>query len=284
VTERARPDEAAEPPTAQELARLARRLARERTAREEAEAIAERVTSDLYGALQALTAVNASLRDFVAVAAHDLRAPLTSVLGYAGLLRERWDQLGDAARREFIEGIQRSGRHLERLVDDLLTISRIEAGALHTHAEAMELRAVIDLAIESAARNTPVELEVGPDLVVLADPDHVRRVLVNYVSNAVKYGAPPVELRAEAVDGWIDVHVSDHGEGVPEEFVPRLFDRFARAEEVRAKGLEGTGLGLAIVRGLARANGGDAWYERHGTDGACFVLRMPRSAAEGVGV
>lgn len=286
MTDATRPDEPGQPAasTGPDPARLARRLARERAARQEAEAIAERVTGELYGALQELTAVNASLRDFVAVAAHDLRAPLTGVLGYAGLLRERWDRLGDDTKREFTDGIERAGRQLERLVDDLLTISRIEAGALQTRAEAMELRAVVDLAIESAARNTSVELEVGPDLVVLADPDHVRRVLVNYVSNAVKYGAPPVELRAEPVDGWIDVHVSDHGEGVPEEFVPRLFDRFARAEEVRSKGLEGTGLGLAIVRGLARANGGDAWYERHGSEGACFVLRVPRSAPEVAGV
>jgi len=266
--------------SAQDPVRLARRLERERAARQEAEAIAERVTGELYGALQELTAVNASLRDFVAVAAHDLRAPLTRVLGYASLLRKRWDSLKADHRRDFIDGIERGGRQLERLVDDLLTISSIEAGALHTRAEAMELRAVVDLAIESAARNTPVKLEVGSDLVVFADPDHVRRVLVNYLSNAVKYGAPPLELRAKSVNGWIDVRVSDQGEGVPDEFVPRLFDRFARAEDARSKGLEGTGLGLAIARGLARTNGGDAWYERHGSGGACFVLRVPQTTLD----
>lgn len=267
--------------SAQDPVRLARRLERERAARQEAEAIAERVTGELYGALQELTAVNESLRDFVAVAAHDLRAPLTGVLGFTSLLRERWDRLDDDQRREFIDGIERAGRQLERLVDDLMTISRIEAGELHTRAEAIELRAVVDLAIESAARNTPVELEVGSDLVVVADPDHVRRALVNYLSNAVKYGAPPVELRAEPVDGWIDVHVTDHGEGVPDEFAPRLFDRFARAEGARSNGVAGTGLGLAIVRGLAQANGGDAWYEQHGSAGACFVLRVPGPTLEG---
>ncbi|HEX9889695.1 MAG TPA: HAMP domain-containing sensor histidine kinase [Nitriliruptorales bacterium] len=260
--------------------RLRRRLDRERAARHEAEAIAERVTSDLYAALQELTGLNASLRDFVAVAAHDLRAPLTSILGFTALMRRDWDRHDDASREGFLVAIERSGQHLKRLTEDLLTISSIEANALATHVQEVQLRPVVEHTLAGLA-DTPVELDVSPQLIVLADPDHLERALTNYLSNAVKYGAPPFALRAQALDASVDVRVSDCGAGVPADFVPRLFDRFARADEARRSGVGGTGLGLAIVRGLARSNGGDAWYETRDPNGACFVLRVPRPIAAG---
>lgn len=255
--------------------RLRRRLERERAARHEAEAIAERVTADLYATMQELTGLNASLRDFVAVAAHDLRAPLTSILGFTALLRRDGDRLDEARRREFLVAIERSGQHLQRLTEDLLTISSIEANALATDVQEVELRPVVEHTLAGLA-DMRVEVDVNPQLVVLADPDHLERALTNYLSNAVKYGAPPFGLRAQAHDASVDVRVSDSGTGVPADFVPRLFDRFARAEEARSSDVGGTGLGLAIVRGLARSNGGDAWYETHDPEGACFVLRVPR--------
>jgi signal transduction histidine kinase len=96
-------------------------------------------------------------------------------------------------------------------------------------------------------------------------------MLTNYVANALKYGGPPIRIEAREADGVVEIFVRDRGTGVPEEFVPRLFERFAQAGTKEG----GTGLGLSIVRGLARAQGGEAWYEPDPSGGACFGVRLP---------
>lgn len=270
---------------------LARRLERERAARREAEAIAERVTRDLYesksqlevvnGALnrtnEELQALNQAMREFVAIASHDLRSPLTSILGLASTLRRRWTDVPDENRLEFIGIIERQGHHLARMVEDLLTVSRIEAGALVTHAEVVAVREALDAIVKDFGREMP-EIHVTCDEIeAIVDPDHLKRIVANYVGNAVKYGSPPVELEAHLAGDWVEIRVCDHGAGVPDELVPQLFGKFSRGEEGRAKG--GTGLGLSIVQGLARANGGDSWYEPNPPHGSCFGVRLPRRAA-----
>src|SRR5438094_8538187 len=137
---------------------LRRRLARERKARREAESIAERVTGELYssslelvrlngelkGANTELQALNQAMRDFVAIASHDLRSPLTSVVGAASLLSKRWLDLKDDKRGELLDMIERQARHVSRTVEDLLTVSRIEAGQLDIHKEVIRLRAEVE--------------------------------------------------------------------------------------------------------------------------------------------
>jgi signal transduction histidine kinase len=97
----------------------------------------------------------------------------------------------------------------------------------------------------------------------------------NLVKNALVYGAPPVRVSLTSEDGSIVVRVSDNGAGVAPEFVPRLFEKFARADKKKSDDARGTGLGLSIVRGLAQANGGDAWYEPNTEAGATFAFRLP---------
>ena len=129
----------------------------------------------------------------------------------------------------------------------------------------------------------PFEGELGsvragkqlPDFEVHADPDHVQRILANYLTNAIKYGEPPIDVRLGSVHGFIEVRVVDRGPGVPVDFEPRLFGKFSRAEGTATAGRTGTGLGLSIVRGLALANGGDAWYERNVPRGSCFAVKLP---------
>ena len=260
---------------------LRRRLERERRARREAEEIAERVTAELYAsqgelrlANQELQGLNQSLRDFVAIASHDLRGPLTAIIGFASMMKR-----GDAAtadrRAEFVGVIERNARHLSKLVDELLTVSKIEAGALDIHAEVVALRDAIHHVIaDYSARAGEIRVNVV-DARALVDPHHLRRILTNYVGNALKYGQPPVAVEATETDGWVDVRVRDAGEGVPDELVPRLFQKFARGRNSQG----GTGLGLSIVRGLAQANGGDAWYEANQPHGSCFAVRLPRISA-----
>jgi signal transduction histidine kinase len=265
-------------------AALERRLLRERAARREAEAIAERVTSELYGtslelrqANDDLQSLNAALREFVAIASHDLRGPLTGILGMASLLHRRWDDLDAERRRDCLASIERQGHVLQRLVEDLLTVSRIEAGAIDIAAETLLLRsAVTTLVDDTAGADDGVEV-LGEDVAADVDPDHLRRIVGNYLGNAIKYGASPIRVEIREADGWAEILVRDSGAGIPEDFVPRLFGKFARGERSRDKG--GTGLGLSIVQGLARANGGDAWYEPNEPHGSCFGVRFRSTAA-----
>ena len=277
----------------QEDIRRRRRYDREHRARLEAEAIAERVTSQLYAtglelkevnqkleeANEVLEAANQSIREFVAVASHDMRGPLTSILGFTGMLLTKWDALKEEQRVDFLETIHRQGSHLERLVDDLLTISKIEAGAVDAHIQEVYLRRAIEEAvIQFSDQASEVSIEASYEIRVKADPDHLQRILVNYVENAFKYGLPPVRAAAAESNGWVEVRVCDVGRGVPEEFVPRLFDKFARAEDEVTRSQKGTGLGLSIVKGLARANGGDAWYEPNQPQGSVFAVRLPNAS------
>jgi signal transduction histidine kinase len=268
--------------TADEAEALRRRLERERKARREAEAIAERVTAELYAANEELAvtndelqAVNQAMRDFVAVASHDLRSPLTSILGYTSMLRQRWDDLPASQRGEYFEVIEQRSQHLARMVDDLLTVSKIEAGHLDVHRDVVRLRDAFEIATRDFAEaSNVIRIEPDDDVRVSADPDHLQRILVNFIGNAFKYGTPPVELCASDAGEWVEIRIRDNGDGVPEDFVPRLFGKFARAEATSAK--PGTGLGLSIVRGLAQANGGDTWYEPNRPHGSCFGVRLPK--------
>jgi signal transduction histidine kinase len=262
------------------LETLQRRLERERRARRDAEMIAERVTAELYGskgelqrANEELQSLNQSLREFVAIASHDIRNPLTTILGMSSTLTRRWESVPDGTRAHFLEAIERQAKFLARIVEDLLTVSRIDAGALDTHAEAFRLRTAVENAIAGFERDAETIRILVDDTEIVADPDHLQRILYNYVGNALKYGAPPVEITTQTEDGFVEIRVRDHGSGVPDDLVPRLFGKFARGDAARSMG--GTGLGLSIVQGLARANGGDTWYEPNTPCGSCFGVKLP---------
>ena len=255
---------------------LRKRLHRERAARREAENIAERVTADFYRVNADLASANESLRGFVAITAHDLRGPLTGMIGMASTLARRWPDLTDPQRDELLAVIERQGHRMARLVDDLLTISKIDAGAVEAIAQEVGLRnAMDDLLAEFDERRSDILLD-GHDLVAVVDPDHLQRILTNYVRNALTYGSPPIEVLTREAGTWVEIVVRDHGDGVPDEMVPRLFGKFVRGPQSHELG--GTGLGLSIVRGLAQVNGGDAWYERD-EQGSCFGVRLPKRDA-----
>ncbi|HEX9776222.1 MAG TPA: HAMP domain-containing sensor histidine kinase [Actinomycetota bacterium] len=260
--------------------RLQRRYERERTARREAEAIAERVTAELYSATENLQAANQAIRDFMAIASHDLKSPLTSIIGAASMLRESWRVLTDEQREGLLEAATRQGTHMSRMVDDLLTISKIESGALEPHPAAVELRRAIDRVVGAFIDWAgQVRVSALNSISAECDPDHLERILTNYIGNAIKYGAPPIHVEAEQADEWVEIRVRDHGAGVPDDFVPRLFGRFSRADDARTRSQPGSGLGLSIVQGLARMNGGDTWYEPNDPNGSCFAVRLRRSVA-----
>ena len=219
---------------------------------------------------------NQAMREFVATASHDLRTPLTSVLGFAQTLRDQRATLNDDQQQACIDAIVRGATQATRLVDDLLTLSQLQAGVISTHLELVPVAAV---AREAAARaGVEASVELDDSLVVAADAHHVERILGNYLSNAARYGQAPIRVTGDAADGdgRVVIRVCDAGDGVPEEFVDRLFTAFARADPASG---DGTGLGLSIIKGLAEANGGDVLYERLPGGGVCFGVRLPTAAA-----
>ena len=210
---------------------------------------------------------------FLAMASHELRTPLTSIAGFTTTLLEMDEQLTSEQRTEFLRIIQQQADRLNRLIGELLTLSRVEAGRLQTKPSTVDVAASIARTVTDLGATVEVDCEDG--LAMLADADHVQQMLVNYVSNATKYGKPPIVVSARRDGEFVAVRVCDHGPGVPVEYEDRLFERFAQVPHSTGADVPSTGLGLSIVRGLARANGGDAWFEPNHPEGACFHLRLP---------
>ena len=154
-------------------------------------------------------------------------------------------------------------------------MSIIEGGALTMNPVPIELAEAIDRYLrEGGERTADVSVSCSPDLVVRIDAQHLGRIIDNYVQNALKYGEPPVRVEAARLGDLVELRVSDHGPGVPADFVPQLFGKFARADTPSTRAKKGTGLGLSIVHGLAEANGGEARYEPNSPNGACFIVRL----------
>lgn len=223
-----------------------------------------------------LQAVNIAMQDFIGIASHDLRSPLAAILGYATTLSDNWDAFSEEGRRDTMATIVHQSQKLSRLVDDLFTLSSIESGGLNAQPEMVLLGEAIDQCLDAGDWDvTALSVSCPPDLVVLVDPHHLERILGNYVQNAFKYGEPPVRIEATRVGDLAQIRVLDHGPGVPPEFVPKLFSKFARAKTLSTKANKGAGLGLSIVRGLAEVNGGQTSYEPNTPSGGCFVVCLP---------
>jgi signal transduction histidine kinase len=230
-----------------------------------------------------LEEANAELRladqlksDFVSMASHELRTPLTSILGFSSTLRDYWDSTPDEDKLDYLDVIDRQARRLARLVNDLLAMSRIESGKLDVRRARVDLGEVARTAVMGLGDAAAGVEVTGPDhLDVVADPDHVEQIVVNFVGNALKYGAPPITVDLVDAGDMAELRVCDHGEGIPPEFAPHLFEKFAQASTGSTRGASGTGLGLSIVLGLARANGGTAWFEPNQPTGAVFAVRLP---------
>lgn len=215
-----------------------------------------------------------AMRSFVAAASHDLSTPLVTVMGFAGLLVERGPELTADQRDQFARSILRAGEHASHLVRDLLTVSKIQAGVVDARPQSVPLRDAAEEAV--AALDLLVELEEVDGLPVWADSHHVQRILRNLLSNAEKYGEPPIRLRGRRVRGGVvEVRVCDAGSGIPAHLRAQLFDPFTRGGSTS---VPGTGLGLSIVKGLVEANGGSVRYDCDDPAGSCFVLTFLEAA------
>jgi two-component system, OmpR family, phosphate regulon sensor histidine kinase PhoR len=228
-------------------------------------------------------------RDFVANASHELRTPVTAIRGAADTLLAGALSDPQAARR-FVDIIARHAERLVRLTQDLLDLSRLESGLWAMRFTAVELaplvKSVLDLQADRAAegRITLVR-EVPEGLSVRADARALEQVLVNLVDNAVKYTSAGgvVTVAARRQDAWIALRVQDTGPGIERHHLPRLFERFYRADAGRSRDQGGTGLGLAIVKHLTQAQGGTVAVES-GSAGACFSVTLPAVSRLALGI
>jgi signal transduction histidine kinase len=195
----------------------------------------------------------------------------------------QWERLTDEDKLDYLATIGRQSDHLSRLVDDLLTMSRLDADAVRPDVRSVRVDDVVRETLRDLGIESRVEASVPEDLCVNADREHLVRIIRNYVENAFKYGLPPVRVTAQEAGRNVEIRVIDHGPGVPHDFRDRLFQRFSRAGRGRGSRDTGsTGLGLSIVKGLATAGGGEAWFESVEPTGACFAVRLPKTTSSGV--
>lgn len=221
-------------------------------------------------------------RDFIAAVSHELKTPLTSIAGFAETLLDGVIEDDPVTTREFVGKIAHHSDRLAELVRDVLTLSRLEQGAWEVRPESTDLvqlgRGLLDEATQVASRQQ-VRLELdGPDtLVVVSDPELVRQLLGNLVSNAIRYNRPggTVWLRLIPGDeGTVRLEVQDTGIGIPPEHQARIFERFYRVDAHRSRASGGTGLGLAIIRQLLDVLGGTITLRSDG-NGSCFSVTIP---------
>ncbi len=208
---------------------------------------------------------------------HDLRTPLASITGASSALREQAGELDPAAQRELIDTISDEARRLERLVVNLLDMTKLEAGPLELKRDWVPIEEAIGSAlarIEPRLGERPMRTELGLDLpLVRIDPVLIEHALVNLLENALKHTPAGTEIRvaARADADALAIEVADRGPGLPAA-PERLFEKFVRAA---AAGVDGAGLGLAIARGIARAHRGEVLADNRPDGGAVFTLRLP---------
>jgi signal transduction histidine kinase len=214
--------------------------------------------------------------DYISIASHELRSPIAVVHGIAATLDAHIDDLTHEQVHALLGTLLEQTDRLRDLADQLLDLSRIESGAATGRPERIRPRARLDELLPRIAGEhaDDVHVDVDHDCVIVADPLALERVAANLILNALRYGAPPVEVRIER-DGGTRLVVEDRGEGVPPEFVPHLFERFSRGDNTRRGSLPGTGLGLSIARAYAAAMGAKLSYQPARPRGARFTLSLP---------
>ena len=203
---------------------------------------------------------------------HDLRTPLAVITGAAMTVRDDEDRLSRSARRELLSSIVEDARRLERVLTNLLQLTRVETGLVPSR-ELVPVEELIGGALtrmEDALGSWKVVIDVPADLVVPVDPVLAEQVLINLVDNAIKHGASPIEVSARREGAIVVLDVVDHGRGIPDEVRSTLFDKF-----VRASTAPGVGLGLAVVRAIVEAHGGRVDVENVAGGGARFRVELP---------
>ena len=236
--------------------------------------VAERVALGIDRALvyDELVRLSQVQRDFVMLAAHELRSPATSVYGLAATLHAR--ELDEPTQEQLRQTLYEQADRLRRLVEQLLDLSRLDSRTVEIHRSRVALKPHLVSVVQAVApTGGGIEVDVPAGLEVDVDAAAIDHVVTNLVTNALRYGAPPIKVTANCQDRHLRIAVEDRGDGVHDDFVPHLFDRFQSDRSRQVAG--GTGLGLAIAQSYAHAHGGDLLYTPAKPKGSRFELVIP---------
>ena len=234
--------------------------------------------------LQALRQSDTLKSALLSSVSHELRTPLTSIKAMASRALDYSGEGTPHPRAEYLESINQEIDHLTRLVENLLDMSRIEAGTLKPKRDWELLEDLVEGAIGAlgkSLRERELQLELDDDLPpVFIDGVQVQQVLVNLLDNAIKYSTEgtAIGLKVFRVGDTVEVHVSNAGEGVPREEIPRIFERFHRVGSRRQRSIRGTGLGLAICKGIIEAHGGRIWVQSVPDQTTTFAFTLPMNS------
>jgi signal transduction histidine kinase/HD-GYP domain-containing protein (c-di-GMP phosphodiesterase class II) len=234
--------------------------------------------------MRALEKTNILKSDFVTHVSHELRTPLTSIKAYVETLCDNIEEPTFKQRREFLEIVSKETNRLIRIVNDILDVSKIEFGQRPLQRSSFELRGVVDEVLSMLLptlqdRNIEVKIEIPETLPRIdADPDLVKQVFINLLTNAVKYSPPKTTVTVRAKEGPVEIAVSvaDQGVGIPADEVNHVFDKYFRARSRGSQKLEGVGLGLAIVKNIVEQHGGSVDVESEEGVGSKFSFTIPR--------
>jgi two-component system phosphate regulon sensor histidine kinase PhoR len=221
-------------------------------------------------------------RDFVANVSHELRTPLTTIKGYAETLLE--GALKEEVASQFVQVIKRHSDRLEKIVEDLLILSKIESKEFQLKMESLSVSGLIGDVLDfmkEPLNKKKISVSVGelpPTLLVYGDRQYLEQVLINILDNAIKYGHERGRMIISATERdqrEVEISVKDDGIGIPKEDLLRVFERFYRVDKGRSHELGGTGLGLSIVKHIVQAHGGRIWVESQLGEGSTFYFTLP---------
>jgi PAS domain S-box-containing protein len=212
--------------------------------------------------------------DLLALLGHELRQPLTTIIGLSATLEVHGEEFESTSVEELGEKIRQQAERIARLTDDLYEVSRLDYDTQLVNRRQLDLAATVNVALAAVAGTDAVTVDIEAGLTVLGDRRRVEQVVANLVENALRYGAPPVVVTAEDAGDEIVVRVHDNGPGVPAEAEQDLFSKLTRTGLPR-RTPDTNGLGLALVRGLVEAMGGRVWYEPGADRGADFCFTLP---------
>jgi signal transduction histidine kinase len=242
----------------------------------------EQINSDLLRAKDAAESADHLKSAFLATMSHELRTPLNSIIGFTGiLLMGLVGPLNEEQKKQLVM-VQDSARHLLELINDVLDISRIEAGQFQLACEPFDMKSTIEKSLEKI---TPLAEKKGLALTSIIDPSvgkvygdrrRVEQIIINLLSNAVKFtGCGEVRIENQVYDGWIVTRVIDTGIGIRPEDIDNLFKPFRQIDTGISRQYEGTGLGLSICKKLVEAMGGKIYVESKSGSGSIFTFTLP---------
>ena len=259
-------------------------IIRDTTERKRAEdqlhAVQEQFTRELQLRTEAVQRADRLKSEFLGSMSHELRTPLHTIIGFSDLLSEELKGPLNEDQKKFVAHIQRDSRHLLEIINQILDLSKIEAGRVELHRQLFDLSRAVEEVLDSIrpqGRDRAIRIEAGFTDGLTLDADYLRfkQILFNLLSNAIKFSPEGGLIRIAAAGGRnsVEISVTDNGIGIPAEERESVFDKF---HQVGVKAVrEGTGLGLAITRALIEQHGGRIWVDSELNKGSCFTFTIP---------